>query len=132
MTITLELPEALEKQLRKEAARKGVSLDRYIIQNLEDKDMPGEAAGYSEPELLEKINLDLGIPAESWDRYYFLVGRLQAEQLSKKEHQELLSLTEMIESANVERIKYLIALANLRNLTLEQVMSDLGIHPHDQ
>ena len=49
MTITLELPEALEKQLRKEAARKGVSLDRYIIQNLEDKDMPCEAAGYSEP-----------------------------------------------------------------------------------
>lgn len=129
MTITLELPEALEKQLRKEAARKGISLDRYIILNLEDKDMPGEAAGYSEPELLKKINLDLGIPAKTWDRYYFLVNRLQAEQLSKREHRELLALTDVVEAANVERLKYLIALAQLRGVSLEQVMSDLGIHP---
>ncbi len=130
MTITLELPETMEHQLREEAARKGVSIDRLILQGLEHH--IGESAppeSLSESDLLKRINLDLGIAPKVWDRYDYLVERLHDEQLTETEHQELITLTDVIESANVERLKCLIQLSKLRGVSLEQIMADLGIHP---
>jgi hypothetical protein len=124
MTITLDLPEALEHQLREEAARSGMSLDRHIFQRLTDADKPP-----TEAELLQKIKQDLGLSPETWSRYDQLVRQRRAEKLTAYEYDELIALTDTVEAANVERIKYLIELAKLRGASLEQVMSDLGIRP---
>lgn len=130
MTIILDLPASVEHRLREQAARKGVSIDRLILQELEQQiGEPAPTESMTESELLKKINLDLGIAPKVWERYDFLTGQLHEEQLGETEHQELIALLDMIEAANVERLGYLIQLAKLRGQPLERVMSDLGIRP---
>ncbi|MCW5924531.1 MAG: hypothetical protein KIS77_19595 [Saprospiraceae bacterium] len=122
----------MEHRLREEAARKGVSIDHLILQGLEHQ--IGESAppeSLSELELLKKINLDLGIAPKVWERYDYLNERLHEELLTEPEHQELIALIDVVETANVERLKYLIQLAKLRNVPVQQIMSELGIRPRD-
>lgn len=130
--ITLDLPTTVEHWLREEAARKGVSIDHLILQGLEHH--IGESAppeSLSEVELLKKINLDLGIAPKVWERYDYLNERLHEELLTESEHQELIALIDVVEAANVERLKYLTQLAKLRNVPIRQIMSELGIRPRD-
>ncbi len=124
MAITLELPPELEHQLREEAAQNGLSLDRHISQRLVETHQP-----LTEAALLQRIRPDLGLTPEIWGRYDQLVGQRRAENLTAYEYDELIALDNMIEQANVERIKYLIELAKIRAVSLEKVMSDLGIRP---
>jgi len=131
MTITLELPEALGHQLREEAARNGMSLDKHIVQNLSANRLPNDGP-LTEMALLQKINLYLGIAPQVWRRYDYLNERLRDEQLSETEHQELLTLIDVVENANAERLKYLVDLSGLRGVSLRQVMFDLGIHPRGE
>jgi len=118
----------LEHQLREEAARNGTSLDKHIVQNLSASRLPDDRP-LTEIELLQKINLDLGIAPKVWRRYDYLNEQLRAEQLTETEHQELLSLIDVFENANAERLKYLADLSRLRGVSLRQVMADLDIHP---
>jgi len=130
MTITLDLPKTMEERLRQQAARKGLSIDRLILQELEQQ--IGEQAppeSLTELDLLKKINLDLGIAPKVWERYDYLTERLQEEILTEVEHHELLALIDMVETANVERLGYLIQLAKLRGISITQLMTDLGIRP---
>ena len=130
MTITLDLPDTLERQLRTEAARNGVSLGRQIVRQLTVLRPPVvTSAPLSEAELLKKINLDLGIAPAVWERYDALRRRLRKGTMTETEHTELLTLIEVVESANVERLQYLIALSQLRGTSLEKTMADLGISP---
>lgn len=79
----------------------------------------------AESGLLLKINR--GIPESLQKRYNALVVKRQSETLSKKEYDELLRLTSRIERLDVERMKYLVALARLRKKSLTVLMRDLGI-----
>lgn len=79
----------------------------------------------AESGLLLKINR--GIPESLQKRYNALVVKRQSETLSKKEYDELLRLTSRIERLEVERMKYLVALARLRKKSLTVLMRDLGI-----
>lgn len=130
MTITLNLPKTMEDRLRQQAARKGLSIDRLILLELEQQ--IGEQAppeSLTELDLLKKINLDLGIAPKVWERYDYLTERLQEETLTEVEHQELLGLIDLVEAANVERLGYLIQLAKMRGVPIAQLMTDLGIRP---
>lgn len=129
MTITLDLPDTLERQLRAEAARNGLSLGRQIVRQLEVRQPPVATAPLSESALLKKINLDLGIAPAVWERYDWLRRQLRRGMMTETEHQELLSLIELVENANVERLNCLVALSRLRAVSLEKTMSDLGISP---
>jgi len=129
MTITLDLPKSLERRLREEAAQRGMTLDRHIFQRLAEPDVPTRPAVLTEAELLHKIRPDLGLASEIWNRYDQLVRQRRTEQLTDYEYEELIALNDIIEHANVERIKLLIQLAKLRQTSLEQVMNDLGIRP---
>lgn len=80
---------------------------------------PGEA------ELLLQINQ--GLAAEQQIRYEQLIEKQLAETLTPAEHQELQQFNQLMEQRNVTRIKSLITLAQLRQVTLPQLMTDLGI-----
>lgn len=80
-----------------------------------------------ESELLQQINQ--GLPAKLQQHYDELTAKLQAETISPTEHQMLLALIDQIELTNAERMKALIELAQLRNVSLEALMNQLGIHP---
>lgn len=80
-----------------------------------------------ETELLQKINQS--IPVTLWQPYKKLVAQRQEGALTESEHKELLRLSEQIERLNAERIGYLVELAQLRNVSLTELMDELGIQP---
>ncbi len=125
MNIVLELPEALEHQLREEAAQHGVSLNRYIVERLTDKSADQKNVPLTEGALLQKINL--GIEEEEWKRFHALVALRKSAQINESDQQELTALTEKIEAAHAARLPYLVELAFMRNVTLSQLMKDLGL-----
>lgn len=131
MALTINLPQTIEQQLRQEAASKGMSLDRYFLHLLkqaasvsQSKETPKQL---SETELLKKINLD--ISETEWANYRHLIGLRRAERLTELEHEALIALGDKIEHANVQRMTYLIELAQLRGVSLDKIMADLGIKP---
>lgn len=78
-----------------------------------------------ETRLLEKINQ--GLPPDVQRRYDELTAKRRAETLTSEEHQELLALIDHIEQADAERVQTLTELAQLRNVTVTTLMTQLGI-----
>ena len=78
-----------------------------------------------ETDLLQQINR--GLPVTVRQRYAALNEKLLAETLTTEEHQEFSALVDQIEQSDVERLKYLIELAQLRNISLAALMEQLGI-----
>ena len=133
MALTIELPSNIEQQLLKGATQKGISLENYLVQLLSSatkaqkkqvKDKP-----LSETELLQKINLGITLTEAEWLTYRRLVALRKAELLTEIEYQQLIKLGEKIEQDNVNRLRHLVALAQLRQVSLDKVMDDLGLFP---
>ena len=78
-----------------------------------------------EAELLQQINR--GLPVTVRHLYAILNEKLLAETLTAEEHQEFSALVDQIEQSDAERLKYLIELAQLRNVPLGTLMEQLGI-----
>lgn len=78
-----------------------------------------------EADLLHKINRIFS--AEKRQRYNELYAKFQSENISEKEHKELLKLSDEFEILNAERLKYIGQLAIMRGQTLEKVIKDLQI-----
>jgi hypothetical protein len=81
----------------------------------------------TEAELLQKINQ--GLPLEVRKRYDELTAKRQSEMLTPDdgEYEELLRLTDEVETLDAQRLEYLVKLADLRGTTLSNLMKDLGI-----
>lgn len=79
--------------------------------------------------LLQQINR--GLPIVLWERYHVLHDKLLDRTLTTEEHQEFGMLVDQIEDADVERLGYLIELAQLRNVSLDTVMEQLGIRRNE-
>ncbi len=85
------------------------------------------AIPFSESELLLKINQP--VPVDVLHRYDELIARRDARTLTPEEHQELLRLTDQVELLEAERMKHLIELATLRQVSLDEIMKQLGLSP---
>jgi hypothetical protein len=81
----------------------------------------------TENALLQKIAETL--PTAIQQRYNELRARLQAETLTPAEHQELLDLIAVVEQFDVDRLQHLVALAQLRQITLPELLIQLKISP---
>lgn len=131
MALTINLPQTLEQQLRQEAASKGMSLDRYFLHLLKQAASVSQSKEtskqLSETDLLKKINL--GISEAEWLDYRHLIGLRRSEKLTEQEHEALITLSDKIENAHAKRMEYLWALAQLRGVSLDKIMTDLGIKP---
>ncbi len=82
-----------------------------------------------EADLLKKINQ--GLPTDQEARFSELISKRMADALTSDEHDELLRITEQVEAMNVERITHLAKLAQLRQTSLNRLMTDLGIGSPD-
>ena len=128
MSITIQLPTELEKRLKEIAAERGEEVEDLIADLLKEKLLPiPNRMQRKEAELLLKINL--GISEEEWNHFYQLLEKRDMEIMTPQEHRELIDLTEKIEKANTRRMQYLTELALLKNISLDQLMNDLGIEP---
>ena len=77
--------------------------------------------------LLQQINK--GLPPDVQQRYDTLRNKLSEETIAPDEHQELIALNDQIEEADAERVKALTDLAQLRNISITELMDELGILP---
>lgn len=82
---------------------------------------------YRERFLLGKINQTV-LSKEKIERYQKLVQKLEAETISKAEYKEFMKLTELEEQIRYERLTYLVELAQLKSITLPQLMDNLGLN----
>lgn len=78
-----------------------------------------------ESELLHDINQSVHEALHL--RYEALVRRRRHHRLTRTEHAELLALTKQLEEFDVQRLKWLSELAQLRGVSLKHLMHDLGI-----
>jgi hypothetical protein len=81
----------------------------------------------SETELVEKAQESL--PAPIWQEYHALKAKFNKETLNEEEYPRLLELSDQIEIQNAQRVGYLVALAQRRQMTLDEVMKSVGIPP---
>jgi|APTNR8051073442_1049403.scaffolds.fasta_scaffold16004_2 hypothetical protein len=131
MSITIHINASLEKRLREKANRAGVELNQLVERVLEtwseaplpDSNMPEKS---KERELLQKIN-NTGFSTDFWAEYKTLIQKRQAEIIGKEELASLIKMTNRLEKANVQRLKYLIELAQSRQVPVQALMEELGI-----
>lgn len=82
---------------------------------------------YRERFLLGKINQTV-LSKEKIERYQKLVQKLETETISKAEYKEFMKLTDLEEQIRYERLTYLVELAQLKSITLPQLMDKLGLN----
>ena len=82
---------------------------------------------YRERFLLGKINQTV-LSKEKIERYQKLVQKLEAETISKAEYKEFMKLSEVEEQLRYERLTYLVELAQLKSISLPQLMDNLGLN----
>lgn len=80
-----------------------------------------------ESELLPRINQ--GLSATDAQRMRTLIAKRQSYTITETELQELIGLTDESERLNVERMKALVELAQMRGVTLDEVVKQLQIRP---
>lgn len=131
MSITIQLNPDLEKQLKSNAAQIGVEPEQFVTKILQEqlRQISDLDEGFikKESELLHKISL--GIAEKEWNLYSSLIQKRDNGKITEVELPKLIALSDKVENANVERIKNLIKLANLRGVTLTALMGELGIKP---
>ena len=81
-----------------------------------------------ERQLLYKINNTVLNTAQT-ERYQVLVEKLEFGTMTNSEHTELDTLANHEEKLRNQRVKYMIELAQLRAVTLPQIMESLGLMP---
>ena len=75
--------------------------------------------------LLEKINKSLSLQDSL--RFKLLNQKHSEGNISEQEYAELSVLVEKIEKLNVNRLKYMTTLAQVRNVSVRELMNQLGI-----
>ncbi len=81
-----------------------------------------------ERQLLHKINRTV-LNAIQTERYHILVEKLELGTMTDTEHSEFGLLADHEEKLRNQRVKYMIELAQLRDISLSQVMTSLGLIP---
>jgi hypothetical protein len=80
-----------------------------------------------EAQMLQIVNQ--GIPANLHAHYQVLREKREAETLTEMEYDTLLQLSNQIEQIGAQRIEALATLAQLRQVSLLDLMETLGIQP---
>lgn len=77
-----------------------------------------------ESNLLSEINKPFD--EKKWERLKYLDWKLEYDALSEKEDSELLKLAESYENYNVERLKSLSQLAQIRKVPIDKLLEQIG------
>ncbi len=78
--------------------------------------------------LLEKINKTV-LDKKKIERHHFLLEKLEDDSISEAEHEEFMNIASQEEKLRNRRVKYMIELAQLRAISLTQLMATLGLKP---
>ena len=89
------------------------------------KEIRIERKPLAENDLIHKINTIYS--AEKRQRYNLLYEKFEQENITPKEHQELLKLSDEFEMLNAEKLRYLGELAEVRGQSFEQVVKEFKV-----
>jgi hypothetical protein len=67
------------------------------------------------------------LPEAVWLRYHRLVAKRRDGTLTDNEYEESKSLTDDVELAHARRVEKLVDLARLREVSLDDLMAELGL-----
>ena len=127
-TVQIKSDVGVEQLLEGVSQLETVELEQFITQaSLLLAQRNEVALPRTESDLLKKINQ--GLPTDIQQRYDDLRAKLRREELSSAEHEELLKLVDVVEQASVERLQQLMALSQLRQVSLDELLQQLDIHP---
>jgi hypothetical protein len=110
MSVSITLPNDLEEFLQREAARQGVPL-------------------FSERETQLLLKIQNAFPVEQTRLWHQLRDRGEAETLTPEEREHLLRLNEERDLLNANRLEALGEFAQLRGVSVRELMQQLGIRP---
>ena len=79
-----------------------------------------------EAELLQQIN-ETVLNGKLLEKYNQLYSKLENEQISEVEHEQLLDLIKQRERLGVERMAYLVELAQFKKISINELMHQLGL-----
>ncbi len=129
MELTIDLPYDLESELREQAQQKGKALNQYITTIIREKMNAARPKSSvlttDETRLFQIINK--GFSSDFWAKLHHLDKKRQAVTLTEVELEELIGMTDLLEAANVDRMKALIELADIRQTDLDTLMTELGL-----
>jgi len=129
MTLVLELPPEIELKVREVASAEGLDVMAFLREMTEAGLRHYDPARpLTEVDLLARINRS-GFSAAFWDRFRILAAKRQANTLTPEEQTELLWHTEQTENRDAERLPYLFQLAERRGVTVQVLMTQLGLSP---
>ena len=77
----------------------------------------------TEAELLH--HLQLSIDPKDLKEYQQLVAIFKGGEISPEDHERLIQLSDLVEIAHAMRMKLVVALAKLRNISLEDMLREL-------
>ena len=130
MHLTIELPYGLETQLREQAQQKGKALNQYISSIIQEKFNASKPVSSTltaeETRLFKHINQ--GFSDDFWAKLRELDKKRQEFTLDAFEKQTLMTMTEALETVNLERMKALVELATIRQIDLDVLMNQLGLN----
>ena len=133
MSVTIALPPVMEQQLRDDAAVQGVSVEQYVsrlvLAGLSESESK-KPEEMTENELYQKIQLR--VQPKEMEEFYLLSEQLRANRISEESYEKLLILTNRIELAHAERMRYVLALAHKRNISLDAMMLELGLSKNER
>lgn len=78
-----------------------------------------------ETELFMEINK--GFEQEFQDRYDLLKEKMENGTMNLLENEEFIGMTETVEARNVTRLQCIVELAQLRKVTVPELMNQLGL-----
>ncbi|MGE3540239.1 MAG: hypothetical protein AB7N91_22720 [Candidatus Tectimicrobiota bacterium] len=120
--IELDLEDILQSVARLETTE----LEQFVAQVLAlQAQRRAPSVPRDETALLQQING--GLPADIRQRYAVLNARLHEETITPEEHAELLTLIDRLELADAERMRGVIALAQLRGVSVDTLIEQLGL-----
>ena len=126
-TIQLQLPfDALLSSLQQLNAEELAELAQHAARLGARRRAP--SLSQAETDLLLKINQGI-VPPETHRRCAELTKKQRARGLSDQEQAELMALVDEIELLNARRLGYLVELANIRQVSLDDLMASLQIKP---
>jgi len=106
---TSDLAQLVERVIALQARRRAPSLPKH------------------EADVWQKMNQ--GPSPEVRRRYAELSAKVREDTITPEEHQELVQLIDQIEWADAERMQAMMAVAQVRQISVDALMQQLGIRP---
>ena len=130
MSVSITLPDDLEQFSQRQARLMGVPVETLlactIVERWQDVNRISRLPN-RETEFLAR--LQTLFPFDQTREYQDLCRRSDTKSLTESERERLLVLVEPRDEQNADRLTIAAELANLRGLSLREVMVELGIRP---